>query len=446
MSKTLENTQVIKKESTLSDILGAPTGESTITQTTPNNLFINNNKEKTSVADLEKEKEAALKKAAEDSTKTKEEKEAEIKLAEEKAAAAKIAAEKIAAEKVAKGKEDVTAVSLASQLTSEEAAKEEEEKKKAGRPAVTKDALLEGIEKRIRGKTFLEVDNDKPLSEYSTDELWEVIELNMEAREEKVKEEIPVAFFDSLPEEFQVAYNYFAQGGQDVQHILKVVTQKVELGNLDPKTEDGQEKIIRNYLSYTKYGTPDEIEEEVSSIKDRQELEKKANQFKPKLDAAQEEIIARNIKAQESNRKRAEKESANYMDSVIKALEPGVIAGIKIDKKEKTEFYNALVNPTHQSFTGRSVNEFGYLIEQKQIGPDKDLEAIFMARWILKDKEDFLQRVREQGGSEKAKQVALKLKTEEATKNSAVHTEDEVDAAGRPIKKLQRKGVNNIFK
>lgn len=427
MSKTIvEDTVVTKKESTLSDILGAPTGESTITQTGPNNLFDNNSKPKTTFTELEKSKDEAVKKAKEEADKIKAEKDAEKAPAASTTPAAKTTS--IIADIVAETEEEV------------------EQKKAAGRPAISRDALLSGIEQRIKDKVFLELDGEeKPLAEYSTSELWEVVDLNLSHKDEIAAEQAQAGLYDALPEEFQQAITYFAQGGTDIQHILKVLTQKVELNNLDPRTEDGQEKIIRNYLSYTRYGTPEEIEEEVNSIKDRGDLEKKSNQFKPKLDAAQEEVVNRNLKAAEVERKKAEKASANYMDNVIKALEPGLIAGIKIDRKEKADFYNSLVNPTHQSFTGRTVNEFGYLIEQKQFGPQQDLEAIFLARWALKDKEGLIKRLREQGGSDMAAAVAKKLKTEESSKNSATGTEVNDDAR-RGVKKLQRKEANNIFK
>ena len=47
------------------------------------------------------------------------------------------------------------------------------------------------------------------------------------------------------------------------------------------------------------FGTSEEIEEEINDWHDLGRLEQKANQFKPKLDKMQEEIVARKLAEQE---------------------------------------------------------------------------------------------------------------------------------------------------
>lgn len=464
MSGTTVNTEVKQVETTLAAILGAPTGENVITPPNKNNLFSNNKGAATTITDIEKAaKEKADKEKADADAKIV----AEAKVKSEAAAAAKAEADKKelegksaeeAAEILKKRKEAEAAdkeKSLVAQLTAEQEKIAEEELKKTGnRPGITKDALISGIEKRIKDKSFLELEGvDKPLAEYTAEELWEVVDLNLEHKQKEVAEQVPVEFFEALPPEFQTAFTYLenlrgAKGSytpQDVQHILKVVTQAVNIMNLDITTEEGQEEVVRNYLAVTNYGTPEEIDEEVSAIKDRKELEKKSGQFKPKLDAIQQKNIENNLKATEQNRKKAEKQAANWMDTVYKALEPAEIGGMKLTKKDQTELYNSLVQVSYPSFTGQQTNEFGYLLENKQFGKEQDLEAVFLARMILKDKEGTLNKIREQGGSVKAAEVAKKLKIEQANKGTAAGEEDELGGANRTPKKLVRK-TNNIFK
>lgn len=469
MSGTTVNTEVKQVETTLAAILGAPTGDNVITPQNKNNVFSNNKAPANTIGDIEKAaKEKADKEKVEADVKAATDAKAKAEADAKAVAAAKADAEKKELEgkseeqvaEILKKRKEIEAAdkekSLAAQLTAQQEKIAEEELRKTGnRPGITKDALVAGIEKRIKDKTFLELDGvEKPLPEYTTEELWEVIDLNLEHKQKEVAEQVPVEFFEALPPEFQTAFTYLenlrgAKGGytpQDVQHILKVVTQAVNITNLDITTEEGQEDVVRNYLAVTNYGTPEEIDEEVAAIKDRKELEKKSGQFKPKLDAIQQKNIETNLKVTEQNRKKAEKQAANWMDTVYKALEPAEIGGIKLGKKDQTELYNSLVQVSYPSFTGQQTNEFGYLLENKQFGKDQDLEAVFLARMILKDKEGTLNKIREQGGSIKAAEVAKKLKIEQAARGTgAGEDDDDLAGANRTPKKLVRK-TNNIFK
>ena len=72
--------------------------------------------------------------------------------------------------------------------------------------------------------------------------------------------------------------------------------------SLDPANEYDQAEIARQYLTATNFGTPEEIENEINDWKDMDRLEQKANQFKPKLDRMQEEIVARQLAEQEQKK------------------------------------------------------------------------------------------------------------------------------------------------
>ncbi len=433
MPNTNSNTTVSQVEASLASILMGSEGE-VPAQTAKNNLFSNTKGTQTTITDLEKaaqvakDVELAKVKADADAAKIEADKKAlEGKTAEEKA---EIEKKKKEAEELAK--KTAGTQSLAATLTAtEEEVAAELEKNKGGRPEFKKEGLVKVIEKLIKDKKFVEFEGDKPLADYTEEEYIELIEANMTHREDKIKDSVPLAFFDSLPEEFQVAYTYLANKGKDadVQHILRVVTQAAEIKNLDPTTEDGQEDIIRTYLRTTNYGTPEEIEEEVNAIKDRNESEKKAGQFKPKLDALQQKNIEQNLKSAEQARVKSEKQAANYMGRVYDVLNTGELHGIKIDKRTQQSLYSTLVQP-------------GYLTFQ---GDDKELSRLVLSTLVYQDPEAFLEKVREQGASGKALEVAKKLKTEQATRNASASEEEELAGANRGVKKLQRK-TNNIFK
>jgi hypothetical protein len=63
---------------------------------------------------------------------------------------------------------------------------------------------------------------------------------------------------------------------------------------LDPNDEYDQAEIARQYLYATQFGTAEEIEAEINDWSDLGKLEQKANQFKPKLDRMQEELLQDN--------------------------------------------------------------------------------------------------------------------------------------------------------
>ena len=89
---------------------------------------------------------------------------------------------------------------------------------------------------------------------------------------------------------------------------------------LDPANANHQAEIARQYLTATNFGTPEEIEEEIETWADTERLEKKANQFKPKLDRMQEKIVQQRLAEQEQKKAQQEDAAAQYMDNVYTTL------------------------------------------------------------------------------------------------------------------------------
>ena len=190
----------------------------------------------------------------------------------------------------------------------------EEEPSKKGRPRTEKSGLVEFLKKRIESKemfAFDDYDESKQslddylgsLGEKDVEELWQA---NINNLRQEVASQTPAQFFESLPEELQYAAKYVADGGQDLKGLFAALAQVEQVREMDPTDDIDQENIVRSYLQATNFGSPEEISEEIATWKDIGSLEKKAKQFKPKLDMMQEEMVQYKIAEQEQFKQQQE--------------------------------------------------------------------------------------------------------------------------------------------
>ena len=292
-----------------------------------------------------------------------------------------------------------------------------------GRPKVSKNGMIEFTKKLIEKGQIVPFDDDKSIDKYSIQDFEELFEANMSDKERKIREQTPVEFFDALPQELQYAAKYVADGGQDLKGLFRTLAQVEEVVNLDPSTEEGQETIVRSYLQSTNYGNSEDIEEEIDGWKDRGDLESKANKFKPKLDAMQDQIIAQKLQQQEGLRKQQDVQAKAYMDNVYNVLQPGEINGIKLDKKTQSMLYTGLVQPNYPSVSGRATNMLGHLLEKYQyVEPRHDLIA--EALWLLADPEGYKAKVRDNAVKDTVAKTVRQLKTEQSNRVSSTVTSD----------------------
>jgi hypothetical protein len=207
---------------------------------------------------------------------------------------------------------------------------------------------------------------------------------------------------------------------------------------LDPENEYDQEEIARQYLYATQFGTPEEIEEEINDWKDMDRLKQKANQFKPKLDRMQEEIVARQLAEQEVKKQQQEEAARVYTDNVYSTLVNGEIGGIRLDKKVQSMLYSGLVQPNYPSISGKPTNLLGHLLEKYQfVEPRHDLIA--EALWLLADPNGYKTKIKEQGGKQATEKVVRQLKTEQSRKiTSSVNDDREYDTKTRTSKPAQK--------
>jgi hypothetical protein len=322
---------------------------------------------------------------------------------------------------------------------------QEEEAGNKGRPKVDKSGLAELAVKMIEEGTLIPFDDDKPLEDYTTKDFRELFEANFQERENKVRESTPKEFFQALPEELQIAAKYVADGGQDLKGLFRTLAQVEETFDLDPSVEGHQEEIARQYLYATNFGTPEEIESEIQDWADMNKLEQKANQFKPKLDRMQEEIVARKLAEQEARKEQQEKQARVYMDNVYNTLSAGELSGVKLDKKVQSMLYSGLVQPNYPSISGKNTNLLGHLLEKYQfVEPRHDLIA--EALWLLADSEGYKNRIREQGGKQAVEKTVRQLKTEEQRKIASSSPQEEQPAKRSTQQRTIPRNQGNIFK
>jgi hypothetical protein len=300
---------------------------------------------------------------------------------------------------------------------------EEEPKNKGGRPA----ALISATKKLIDKGVLFPFEDDKKLEDYSAEDFEELLEANFEQYTNKMGQEVAGQFFQALPPEMQQAYDYIANGGTDLKGMFSALAASREVYELNIDSERGQKEAIRSYLNATGFGTPEEIEDEIYAYEDRGDLEKKAKQFKPKLDAMQQQIVNQRIAEQENQAAMRKEQSQRYIESVYSALEPGKLNDLDLDNRTQNMLYAGLVQSNYPSINGKQTNMLGHLLEKYQwVEPRHDLIA--EALWLLADPDGYKDKVRAVQDKETNAKVLRTLKTEQSTKSVASQQQEETQA------------------
>ena len=323
-----------------------------------------------------------------------------------------------------------------------------QEQSKGGRPKTEKSGLVNFLKKRIESKEMFAFDDYdeckqslddylSSLNEKDVDELWQA---NVSNIRQEVASNTPAEFFESLPEELQYAAKYVADGGQDLKGLFQALSQVEQVREMDPTNDNDQEMIVRSYLQATNFGDADEIEEEVVNWKDLGQLEKKAKQFKPKLDMMQEEMVQSRLAQQEMVKRQQEQAAETYVQNVFEALRPGELSGVKLDKKVQSFLYNGLTSPQYPSISGNPTNLLGHLLEKYQyVEPRYDLIA--EALWLLSNPDDYRSNLMRQGKNQAVEQTVRQLKTEQSRNKATSSVNTEAQDSPRKITRQ-----TNIFK
>jgi len=320
----------------------------------------------------------------------------------------------------------------------------EEDSSKPGRKKIDKSGMVETFSKLIEEGVLMGFEDDKPLDEYSMKDWKELIQANLEEKERTLREQTPKEFFEALPEELQYAAEYVAKGGKDMKGLFRALAQVEEQRSLDPRNEEHQEIIVRQYLNVTNFGNGDQalVEDQIEEWVKTGTIAKRANQFKPKLDEMQDKVLQAKIAQQEQFKLQQQRQKEMYMENIYNTLKPADLNGIKIDSKRQKFLWDELTTLKHQSIQGRPTNLLGKLLDEYQFSENPRYDLIAETLWLLSDPDDYKEQIRRQARTEAAQETAKKLKTEEARKlSSTVREEDDERGSSRPSLKKPK----NIF-
>jgi hypothetical protein len=430
----METTSVEKVEINLDEIFSGAPGASSITlpedETKKPNVFSRGEEVDLSFLD---EKQAEVESPKEEASEDENNK-AELKGGEDDTV-----------QQISKPKEATVSADEVDEILNEglELAEEEEGKSTAkGRRRI--EGMSDVFTQMIDKGEIVPFDDDKSLEDYSAKDWKELIQANMDERANKVRRETPKQFFDSLPQELQVAAKYVADGGQDLKGLFSTLAQVEETRSTDTTTVEGQSQVVREYLASTGYGTVEDIEEEIEIWKDLGKLEKQANKFKPKLDKMSEAVVARKLQEQEMKREQQQKASENYMANVYHTLKEGKVGEMKVNKKTQSMLYDGLVNPSYPSISGQNTNLLGHLLEKYQF-VEPNYTLVSEALWLLADPNGYKDQLKTQGTNAAVEATVRKLKTAQANKQASSGGEPRAQAAVRSPKRTLPRS-NNIFK
>ena len=349
-----------------------------------------------------------------------------------------------ASETVTEPTEDVS--DILDSLDGAEEAEEEEAKQKETRGRKSINGISDVFSKLIKEDKIVPFDDDKALDEYTAKDWEELIQANLDEKANEVRRETPKQFFQSLPQELQIAAKYVADGGKDLKGMFATLSQVEQHKELNIKKAGDQEKIITEYLSATGYGTAEDIQEEIEIWKDLGKLETQASKFKPKLDKMQEKVVAQKLQEQELKKKQQENASQAYMKNVYETLKEGKLGDIKVDRKTQAMLYNGLVQPNYPSVSGTNTNLLGHLLEKYQfVEPNYGL--ISEALWLLQDPEAYKAKIMDKGAQKSVEKTVRKLKSEQSNAggNASLGVQSREDEGKKSSKrKIQR--PTNIFK
>lgn len=321
---------------------------------------------------------------------------------------------------------------------------------KAGRPKTDKNLLVNYLKEKIEAKeyeTYEDYDEKVPLEEYLNklpeNEIKGLLDSNLKAKEDSMREELRKEVFESLPGSLQYAAAAVSRGAteHDLQDIYAALLRVEQSRALDITDENDQEIIALNYLQATNFGNAAIIKEQVEEWKAAGTLEKKAKTFKPALDNMQEQQVRYQLQQQEDyNRQQAELQQY-YTQSVYTTLKKGEVGGLKLDKKKQQEFYDGLTNVRQSALTGKPVNSLGAKLEEIQFSDKPDFDLLVKVNWMLNDPKGYEDALIQLGKNVAATEIEKKLKSAQQTAGKAGYEEPE----SQSLKKKGMQKQRNIF-
>lgn len=274
----------------------------------------------------------------------------------------------------------------------------------------------------------------------SVEDLKELIQANKEEWKKEALENELDEVFSALPEDLQYAVDYVKNGGRDLKSLFKVLAQTQDIKGFDVGTD--QKEITRTYLEYTKFGTPEEIEEQIAEWEDMDLLDKKAEQFKPKLEKLQEKVVQEELAKQEEVKKYQKQLIKNYFDGVTEALQDKNLNGITISRDEQATIYEDLTaNNYVSSRTGQPINYLGKFLEHIT-WDEPNYKMLAELTLFAKDPEKYREKIRASVKATEAENTVRKLKTAQGgLKPTTTPVEEEKPKFTIPKKSITRNSI-----
>jgi hypothetical protein len=259
----------------------------------------------------------------------------------------------------------------------------------------TDDSLLENLDKEKKGDkpddSLGELDSIASaaatlLAEQGVISLYEDYEIktkedlvalvkdNIQDKLSEVNEYIFQEQLQALPPQFQSIMKYGLSGGTDVKSLLESWGEAERVFSIDITSEAGKEQVVRDYLRLTKYGSDEEITQDIQTWKDLGTLDKKAEAFKPKLEEYQMKVIAAKEKEADDANQLELQYTQQYINAVGQVLAKEDINGLKLDKQTKQFIYQN-VQPIYQSqLTGKPIDALEAVVEELKYGQNANPE------------------------------------------------------------------------
>ncbi len=301
------------------------------------------------------------------------------------------------------------------------------------------------VKSLIQKKILLGFQDKKEGEDYTPEEVEELIQANIEQREKDAQTNALREFYSSMPTSVQKILSYATNGATptDMKNLFKQLSVAEEQQALDINDKNSQKEIIRRYLTATRWGDENEIEDEIASLADKNELEKRARQFKPKLDKLNEEEINRKLEEQNEISKQREQRNIDYINTTGKALNVDNLNGIPLDRGTASKLFHGLIENKFPLSNNSKGNMLSYFIDQYQwVKPNPELLA--EALWLLSDPDEYRKRVANVLEKEFTESHYRKLQTsEQAASKPSTQTERTDDTIKRRVVGTEQK--HNFF-
>jgi hypothetical protein len=202
--------------------------------------------------------------------------------------------------------------------------------------------LLKNILDDLKEKNIIDFQLEEGKDQITVEEFLEIFQKN---KDDEVNKEI-TSFAESLGEEGKAYIEFMRNGGKTADFIkLYLADSELPVQNID--SEKNQEIFLRYYLQTTDELSDDEIDEEIESIKEKGQLEKKAKRAFTKVNNMLVEERQTAIEQQKQIRKEEEQNRKQFITSLSSILKTkNNIQNFNITDKDRKELVANITIPS----------------------------------------------------------------------------------------------------